>query len=468
VAVDLHVIRAETPRGEAPRYARAVDRPGTDPPPEGDLIAAGEAALLRGEYEAAFDLLTEAASAEHAAADLVRLAPLYASAARAVDRPEAAIDWIEGQVVHALGDRAALLRARISVLRELDPARVLDLAPEAVGVAEAAGDLEAVASVLAHATWSAYRRGDVRRARELAEDAARRELVSPTAQYDCARSQAFAATAAGELEAALNAITRARAIARELGHTHAVAVESNLLAEAYLELGYPHEAQACAEAAEEIARARRHDPLARAASVLVAVATAEAGDLDAALARLGEPATTPPEPSGDVPAGRRSGRSGGGIGSRMARIDTAAIHAYWLLERGAAGDARRADEIAASGLVLAEAAGVESRYTPLCASLARAKARLGDEAGARAQVERARRVSDRCEPGAQSVLALAAAEVLAASDPQRKVVLAGARARILRRAARREDPHAFCVHVRLNRRLLELSGGVPSDLPRAP
>jgi tetratricopeptide (TPR) repeat protein len=424
-----------------------VDRPGTDPPPTAELIAAGEAALGRGEHEAAFELLTQAVRADLAASEVVRLAPLYASAARAVERPQAAIDWIEGQVVSDLHDRAALLRARISVLRELDPARVLDLAPEALGVAEAAGDHDAVASILAHATWSACRRGDVRKARELAEQAQQRSFPTRTAQYDCARAQAFAATAAGELESALHSITRARAIARELGHSHAVAVESNLLAEAYLELGYPHEAQACAESAEDIARARRHDPLARTAAALVAVATAEAGDLDAALIRLGEL---------------------GGVGARNVRIDTAAIHAYWLLERGAAGDARRAGELAGAGLVLGEAAGVESRYTPLCASLARARARLGDDASARAQLERARRMSDRCEPGAQSVLALAAAEVLPGSDPQRKVVLAGARARILRRAARREDPYAFCVNVRLNRRLLELSGGVPSDLPRGP
>ena len=429
-----------------------VDRLPTEPPApaEGrdlrELLDAGEAALLRGDAEAAFGLLSKATTSELGAADVVRLAPLYASAARGVDRPEAAIDWIEGQVVSAIGDRAALLRARISVLRELDAARVLELAPEAIGVADAAGDREAVASVLAHATWAAYRRGDVRRARELAEQALAREFDTATAQYDCARCQAFASTAAGEVEAALNAVTRARAIARELGHTHAVAVESNLLAEAYLELGYPHEAHACALAAEQIGRARRHDTMARAAAALAAVATAESGDLDAALVRLGELA---------------------GGGGRTARIDLAGLHAYWLLERGAAGDARLADEIAGAGLALAEAAGVESRYTPLCASLSRARARLGDDAGARAQLERARRASDRCEPGAQSLLALAAAEVLPASDAQRKVVLAGARVRILRRAARREDPYAFCVNVRLNRRLLELSGGVPSDLPRA-
>jgi hypothetical protein len=63
--------------------------------------------------------------------------------------------------------------------------------------------------------------------------------------------------------------------------------------------------------------------------------------------------------------------------------------------------------------------------------------------------------------------ALAAAEVLPAAEPARQVVLSTARARILRRATRREDPHAFCVNVRLNRRLLELSGGVPPDLPKS-
>jgi hypothetical protein len=429
-------------------YAPLVDRRATLPPDaRAGALDAGEAALLGGDYDTAFERLTDASVGALAAPEVVRLAPLYAAAARAVERPEIAMDWIEGQMASGLVDRAALLRARISVLRELDPARVLDLAPEAIAVAEAAGDHDAVASILAHATWSAHRRGDVRRARELAEEAVRRAPRSPTARYDCARAQAFAATAAGEAEASLHAVTTARAIAEELGHSHAVAVESNLLAEAYLELGFPHEAQACAEAAEAIARARRHDPLARTAAVLAAVATAESGDLDAALVRIGELS---------------------GVGARMARIDTAAIHAYWLLERGAAGDTRRADEVAASGLVLAEAAGVESRYTPLCASLARARARLGDDAGARTQLERARRMSDRCEPSAQAGLALAAAEVLPASDPQRKVVLAGARARILRRATRREDPHAFCVHVRVNRRLLELSGGVPSDLPRGP
>jgi tetratricopeptide (TPR) repeat protein len=419
----------------------------TDPPAAlGELIAGGEAALGSGDAESAFDLLGRAARIRLDADDVVRLAPLYASAARAVDRPEDAVDWIEGQVVSGLGDRVALLRARVSVLREIDPARVLDLATEAIAVAEAASDEEALASVLAHAAWAAWRRGDVKRARELAADASERPFATQAAQYDAARAQAFAANAAGELEAALHAITRARAVAREMGHDLAVAVESNLLAEAHLELGYPHEARACAEAAEAAAAERRHDATGRAASVLVAMATAEAGDLDAALIQFAEVHG----------------------GARTARVDAACAHAYWLVERGAAGDARRAREVAEAGLVLAEAAGIESRYTPLCASLARAEARLGNDDVARQHLERARRASDRCDPGAQSLLALAIAEVLPATDPQRKVVLAGARARILRRAARREDSHAFCVNVRLNRRLLELSGGVPSDLPRSP
>jgi hypothetical protein len=66
-----------------------------------------------------------------------------------------------------------------------------------------------------------------------------------------------------------------------------------------------------------------------------------------------------------------------------------------------------------------------------------------------------------------ALLALAAGEVLTPADSQRQVMLSAARARILRTASRREDPRAFCTGVRLHRRLLELTGGIPSDLPGA-
>jgi len=47
------------------------------------------------------------------------------------------------------------------------------------------------------------------------------------------------------------------------------------------------------------------------------------------------------------------------------------------------------------------------------------------------------------------------------------VMIGAARARILRTASRREDPRAYCTGVRLHRRLLELTGGIPADLPGA-
>jgi hypothetical protein len=57
------------------------------------------------------------------------------------------------------------------------------------------------------------------------------------------------------------------------------------------------------------------------------------------------------------------------------------------------------------------------------------------------------------------------AEILGPGDPAGSVALNQARARLLRIAGRRQDPHAYCTMVRLNRRILELSGGVPADLP---
>jgi hypothetical protein len=148
-------------------------------------------------------------------------------------------------------------------------------------------------------------------------------------------------------------------------------------------------------------------------------------------------------------------------------LDAANLHAYWLLERGAAGDAARARERAAAGIEFAQRSGTAHRLTALHASLARAQAREANHEAAREQFEHARRGADKVEPAAHSYLALAAAEVLSAGEPPRHVILMAARARILRVASRREDPHAFCVHVRHNRRLLELTGGVPADLPGA-
>lgn len=417
-----------------------------------DRVAEAEAALDRGEPVAAFELLTTAAR-DHAPptttdpAALARLTGAYAAAARHVGAHDRVIEWIE-QVLPVAAEprlRATLLRARIWLWSRLDTQRVLELEPEARAAAEEAGDDEGVASVLATAAFAAYRRGDVRRCRALAEHAAALVTTSHAAQYQAVRAQLFAATAAGELEATLAHSMKARALARELGRTSDIANESNNLAETYLELGHPHEARACAETGAQLSRQVGHVANEVTARVFGAIAAAETGDIDAAL-----------EAFDGIPALDHY---------PLVMIDSACAHAYWLLERGAAGDARRARERAAAGLELAQRTGTAHRLTALHASLARACAREADDAAARDELEKARRGADKVEPSAHSLLALAAAEVLAASDSARSVILGAARARILRAAARREDPYAFCTHVRHNRRLLELTGGVPADLP---
>jgi tetratricopeptide (TPR) repeat protein len=412
------------------------------------LLAEGEAALGNGESSQAFDLLSRAAEAGVTTEELPRLAAAFASAGRYQDRHAQVLDWIE-RAIEAGEDpaqRVTLLRARVAVCRQLDPGRVLQLVDEAVEAAEAAGDEAAVASVLSHGSFAAYRKGNPRVAGEYAERAARLPVTSRAAQYDALRAQMFAATARGDLEAALNLTIKARAVARELGRPADAANESNNLAECYLDLGCAAEARACAEMAIRLADTAGHRAVSGFARVLCAVATAEAGEIDAGLEQFDTLAVG---------------------GNRIFAIDTASAHAYWLLERGAAGDAARAREIAERAVELAERFGVANRLTLLYSNVARSLAREGRTADARDALEKARRAADRAEPAGHSLLALAVAEVLPVSDPKRRVVLNHARARILREAGSREDPRAFCADVRINRRLLELSGGVPTDLPRA-
>ena len=427
-----------------------------DPPPRtlAHLIAEGEEALARGDASAAFAVLLQA-SLEHAqggadGATLVRLTTAFSGAARILGEQARVLTWIEAVLPDTadLVGRAALLRAQLAMWSRLDTARALALEPEARAASEAIGDDEGVATVLAQAAFAAYRRGEVRRCREIADRAAALQTTSRPAQYQAVRAQMFAATSAGELESALNLTMKSRALARELGRTVDVANESNNLAETYLELGYPHEARACADAAATLARQVGHVYNELTARIFGAIASAETGDVDRGLDVLDKIPFHPESP--------------------IVMIDAASMHAYWLLERGAGGDAGRARERAQAGLELAQRAGAAHRLTQLHASLARAYAREARHEHARDELERARRGADKVEPTAHSLLALAAAEVLSATDPPRHVILTTARSRILRAAARREDPHAFCVHVRHNRRLLELTGGVPEDLPRAP
>ncbi|HUQ02383.1 MAG TPA: hypothetical protein VM261_07795 [Kofleriaceae bacterium] len=322
---------------------------------------------------------------------------------------------------------------------------VLEGIDDALTEAESAGDDRAVANLLAAGAHAALRRGDARAAHHFGERAAKTRFHNRTAQYDAVRAQGFAATAAGDLEAALNQTIKARVIARDSGRNHDLADQSCTLAALYLALGAPDEARSCADAALMAARIETMHDVEAVAGAWRASADGEAGLLDRAAAALAEIATK------DL-----------GV---VAQVDVACARAYWLLERGAAGDARTAEGVATAALAAAIRAGVDHRATALHASVARAAARQGDDARAREELERARRSSDRAEPQSLSLLALAASEVLTSADSQRHVMLSAARARILRTASRREDPRSYCTAVRLNRRLLELTGGIPSDLP---
>ena len=415
-----------------------------------ELLRLAESALHAGKSARAFELLTRAASVGVEPNLLHRLAAAYALAGRYQGRQADVLTWIEG-VIAANTDivqRAALLRARVAVCRQLDLERVLELAEEALAAAEKEGDETAYASVLASAAFAGYRRGDSRIASEYAERAAARTFTSEEAHYDCVRAQMFCASCVGDLEAALNYATKARAMAREMNHLADVANESNNLAEQYLELGCPAEARACAETAIALARRSGHASVDYFGQVMRAVATAEIGHIDEAIEQFDRL-----ERSLDT--------------NRIFAVDAATLHSYWLLERGAAGDAPHAREIAESGVALARASGVANRFTALYSNIARARAREGEHEQARVALEEARRAAATAEPRAQSLLALSVAEVMPVTEAKRKVALTNARARILRSAQRREDPRAFCNNVRLNRRLLELSGGVPDDLPVA-
>ncbi len=322
---------------------------------------------------------------------------------------------------------------------------VLEGIDAALSEAEAAGDDRALANLLAAGAHAALRKGDARTARTFGERAARARFQHHTAQYDAIRAQGFAATAAGDLETALHQTIKARVLARDRGRHRDLAEQSCTLAALYLALGAPAEARSCADAALGAARHEDARDVAASASAWRACADGETGLLDHAVDALAA------IDMADL--------------SVATQVDVACARAYWLLERGADGDARTAEDVAAAALTAARRAGVDHRRTTLHAHLARAAARRGDGDRAREELERARRSSDRAEPAALSLLALAAGEVLTSTDTQRQVMLGAARARVLRTASRREDPRAYCTAVRLHRRLLELTGGIPADLP---
>ncbi len=413
-----------------------------------ELLEDGVRALRRGATSDAFELLKRATDEGVPDDQLHTLVTKFALAGRLVARQAEVLAWIEQalETTRDLAPRAALLRARVAVCRQLDLNRVHALIEEALEAAELAGDEEAYASVLAHAAFAGYRRGDMHAAHQYAERAATRTFTSTAAHYDAVRAQMFSASARGDLEEALHLATKGRAMARELGRPADAANESANISEAYLELGYPIEGFRCAEAAVALASACGHLSVELMGNVLCAIAIAESGRIDEALDRFDKLDALDH--------------------NRILAVDRATTHAYWLLERGAAGDATRARAIAEQAIGAANEAGVRNRLTTLHSIVARAWAREAREAESLISLEAGRRNAGRSEPAAQLLLALAVAEVLPVSAPKRKVALNNARTKILRSATRREDPHAFCTNVRLHRRLLELSGGVPDDLPQ--
>ncbi|WP_045118284.1 hypothetical protein [Haliangium ochraceum] len=409
---------------------------------------AGEAALARGRAEEGFSLLMQAARAGASSAEMPRLVLALSAAGHYCNRAREVLDWLSGALSPEAPPavRAVALRAQVALWRSFDVRRVEELAAEAMAAAEAAEDEESFAAVLSCAAGAAYRRGRVREASDYAELANGRKIASRPAQVSAFRTNMFAAMALGDLEQALHCAIKARAIARELGLTGDIADESNNVARIYLDLGCPIEARACAEEGIRTAAVCGFEKAGIAGHMLAAAAAAESGDIDWAIERLeGLPYEATPR----------------------LYVDAIEAHAYWLLERGAEGDSAAAEELARRGIERAQVQGMANLLTPLYGSLARSLARRGLRENAREALELARQAADRTEPKARLLLALAAAEVLPAADSKRKMVLNQARARILRTAGRREDPLAYCAEVRINRRLLELSGGVPPDLPRA-
>src|SRR5690606_31460747 len=143
------------------RMARATtqdDGVASATPLSGDaLLAEGESALKAGDSARAFELLSTATQVGVEPAHLHRLASAYALAGRFQTRHAEVLDWIEQAISVHRGDppqRVGLLRARVAVCRQLDLARVLDLAEEALRAAQDSGDEESYASVLSHAAFA--------------------------------------------------------------------------------------------------------------------------------------------------------------------------------------------------------------------------------------------------------------------------------------------------------------------------
>jgi tetratricopeptide (TPR) repeat protein len=413
------------------------------------LVQEAEQALARNDPEHARELLAQADLAGIDETLAVRFVEAMVQANRLVWRQPETLAWIERRL---RGDgtpatRAVLLRGRIEALRSIDTRRCLDLADDALAAAEAVSDESSYAIVLSHAAFAAYRLGEVREAQRFATLAGSRSFRAAAAVIAALRAQMFAATAAAELERALDLSIEVRDRALALGNTAHAAVECNNIAESQLKLGRPLTALEAATRAAELGSRAHFKPVEAFAQVLIGVAMCENGDLNAGISTLRrvDPRT----------------------GSPVLRTDLLAALGFWLVEREAEGDAAEALAAAEQATEQARDVGLRHYLTTLQCTVARAHMRLGDAQRARSALEQARAAFDAGDVLSERHLALAQGEILAAGDAIRRTALATARAHLLRDAGARDDALAYCTGVRVHRRLLELTGGVPLDLPRS-
>jgi tetratricopeptide (TPR) repeat protein len=412
-----------------------------------NLLSRGEEALAAGDSQRAYQLFSQASVQEIPDELLPRLASAFAQAGRLVGRQWETLAWLQARLSTEVSkkSRTCLLQARLSALRHFDTRAAVSLADEALATASEVGDHQAYARILADAAFAAYRQGDPRAASRFAEIAVGRTWPDERSALFALRAQLFAACAEADLERSLLVSREIGRRALALGDVAMAANEENNIAEVHLETGRPAQALASAASAVALAEKAGHLPVVRYGKALMGMAQAETGSLDEAivlLRRMSLESTSP-----------------------IQALDILQATAFWLVERKAPGDAEEARTLCELAVEEATRVGVGSRLTTLYANLARAAALVGDADVARRAIGDARRAGETADRMGEFHLALAQADVLSVGDPARSVALNAARARLLRAAAKRNDPRAFCTGVRLHRRLLELSGGVPSDLP---
>jgi len=416
-----------------------------------ELVGA-EQALAAGESARARARLTELDATQLPETLLRRFLEVMVQTNRFEGRQADSLAWIEKRLLgeHSADAHAVLLRARIECLRSLDTRRALDSADEALAAAEAVGDELSYAVVLAHAAFAAYRRAEVREAARFATLASSRSFREPSATVMALRARMFAATAAGNYEQTLDLSIEVRDRTIALGDLAQAANECNNIAESQLQLGRPLSAIEAATRGAQLAQRVGFETVERFARVLVGVAMAENGQLDAGVALL-----------------RREERgAGNGAGSQVLQTDTQAALSFWMVERDGEGDAREAMRVVEAAVARARTVGLHHFLTTLLCTQARAQSRLGDERGARVSLEQARSAFDAADALSERHLAIAMGEILAPGDVTRRTALGTARAHLLRDAGQRDDALAYCTGVRIHRRLLEMTGGVPLDLPR--